>query len=80
VWLAIFYAAVGAILGTLVGNWLARYWPPLGHYYLMVGTGVDHPWTVDLKVVGLQAGFWIHVNLGGILGLLVGLVVFQRSR
>jgi hypothetical protein len=78
--MAIFYAVVGAIVGTVGGGWLARFWAPLGHYYLTIGSGVNNPWTINLRVVGIQAGFWLDLNLGGIIGLLLGLMAFQRRR
>lgn len=76
--LSVFYAVVGAIVGSVVGVWLGKYWAPLAHNYLVVGSGVNHPWAIDLHVVGIQVGAWLRLNLGGILGLLLGVVVARR--
>lgn len=77
-WSEVLYAVAGGIAGSIVGGWLARYWPPLGHNYLVLGSQSNGPWVINLRVVGIQAGFWLQLNLGGILGILLALVVWRR--
>jgi hypothetical protein len=77
---AILYALIGAVIGTWVGHWVAHYWAPLGRYAWTVGSGVKRPWTLDLEWLGVQFGFWLHINVVGLVGLLAGLGVYRRGR
>jgi hypothetical protein len=78
--LALVYALIGGVVGTLVGSWLAAYWPPLGHAYLTLGTPAGAPWTLNLDVIGVQVGAWMRLNLGGVVGVLLALGWFGRQR
>lgn len=71
------YALVGALVGSGVGKWLSAYWAPLGHSY--VTFGVTQPWTLNLSVVGVTAGAWVALNLLGMVGIIVGVVLWARA-
>ncbi len=73
----VLYALVGALVGSVVGRWLGTYWPLLGHDYVTLGVGT--PWTLNLAVVGLALGAWVHLNLVGLLGLVAGVATWGRS-
>ncbi len=78
-WIALLYVLVGGLVGSLIGRFVAPLWPPLGHSYFELGTP-SGPWTLNLGVFGLDLGVWLDLNLGGIIGLVVGLWWFQRRK
>lgn len=77
-WLALIYVMIGALVGTLLGHFLSSLWAPLAHNYFVIGSGPGTSWSLNLGVVGLSIGGWLDLNLGGIIGLIVGLIWYQR--
>lgn len=77
-WMAIIYIFMGGVLGTVLGHLLSSVWSPLGHTYLTIGANPGTSWTLNLGIAGITFGAWIQLNLGGIIGLIVGLIWFQR--
>ncbi|MGB9867390.1 MAG: DUF4321 domain-containing protein [Bacillota bacterium] len=62
----------GGVLGELVG----RYLPLFGK---TTAIGIEPPFTVDLFVVKVSLGLVFRLNLGSVLGALIGVVLVARS-
>lgn len=77
-WIAVLYLLIGALIGSLVGHLLASVWPPLGHNYYVVGSSPGTSWTFNFGIFGISVGAWLDLNLGGIIGLIGGLIWYQR--
>ena len=77
-WLALLYMLTGALVGSLLGHLLSAVWPPLGHSDFVIGSGPGTNWTLNLGVFGVSIGAWLYLNLGGIIGLIGGLIWYQR--
>lgn len=75
--LTLVYIVLGAIVGGMVGRFLQNWWPPLGRDWVMLGS-TQAPWSLNLGVFGVTVGGWLKLNLGGMVGMLVGLVAARR--
>ena len=76
---AILYILVGGIVGSVLGHFLGTLWLPLGRSLVTVGSNPGTSWSLNLGVVGVQLGLWLHLNVLGVIGLIVGLLWFKRS-
>lgn len=73
-WLLVFLVIGLGSLGNLAGELLAQYAPVLGQ---AVGFSLG-PFTVDLYVLGFTLGASAVLNLGGLLGVLMGVLLYRR--
>ena len=74
----VFLILVGAVLGTIVGQIAGNY----GVKYLgnaVAALGINPPAVLDLKVLVLTIGFTLKMNLAGVAGAIIGLVVARRG-
>ncbi len=72
--LLLFFILVGAILGGIIGEVFGHYVPFL-NYGDSVGFG---PVVIDLSLIQLTLGFSMKLSLSGILGLLLGALIFKK--
>ncbi|PSR22084.1 MAG: DUF4321 domain-containing protein [Sulfobacillus acidophilus] len=77
--LAILYIIIGGVVGSIVGQLLQPMWPVLGRSLLVVGSEPGTTWTFDLGIMGVRLGAWMQLNLLGMIGVVVGLIWYQRS-
>ncbi len=64
----------GAIIGGLVGDILGSHLPVL----IVDKTFGFSPTTIDLGVLQLTLGFIFRLNLAGVIGLLLGYLLYRR--
>lgn len=71
---------VGLVLGSLTGELLGQLVSPWLRDVLTRGPmlGLTPPATLDLKLLSLTFGILFKVNVVGVLGILVALVVVRR--
>ena len=65
---------VGLIIGGVIGQVLGKYVPILA-YGESIGISTT---TVDLGFLTITFDFNLHMNLAGVLGLILSILVFQR--
>ena len=75
VWLLALLVVAFAILGNLLGEALSGIIPFLGR---AVSIGLNPPFVVDLGFFHLSLGFGLHLNLAGLLGLVLGAFLCRR--
>ncbi|AOT72749.1 DUF4321 domain-containing protein [Geosporobacter ferrireducens] len=65
---------VGAVIGGVLGE-VFKQTVPILNYGKSVGL---QPFTLDLSVIKLTFGFMLHLNLAGVIGLIIALFIFSR--
>ncbi len=65
---------VSLVLGGILGDIFSSFIPILS-YGKSIGFDAI---TVDLSVLTLVLGFKMHINLAGIIGIIIGLFIFKR--
>ena len=73
-WILILLLFSGSLLGLLIGQSLGNTIPFLNYSKTM---GIS-PVTLDLIVLKLTFGFTININVAGILGILMGFLIYSR--
>ncbi len=72
--LLLFFILVGAILGGIIGEVFGTYIP-----FLNMSKSIGFsPVKVDLSLIQLTLGFTMKLSLSGILGILLGVVLFRK--
>lgn len=68
------------IVGGFIGNFLKSYLDIFGYNYpIGILNAQGNPWNIiNLHVLKLSFGMVINVNLGSILGILLGLLIFYK--
>lgn len=61
---------IGGLLGDFIGNWL-----PLARLGIEVGNSV--PFIVETNLLSMTLQMLVRFNLGSILGLFIGILVFR---
>ena len=71
---------LGAFVGSIIGEAVARLVPSLSSAGMRLATvGLTPPFTVDLKVLSLTLGLSLHLNVTGVAGMIVGLIIALRD-
>ncbi|MDD3612354.1 MAG: DUF4321 domain-containing protein [Clostridiales bacterium] len=71
----------GIIIGTVVGEILADYINhPIFTKTYPLGTSAASPIKVDLSAFVLVFGLTVRVNFGTVLGIVIGLILYFKSR
>lgn len=65
---------VGLVLGGILGDLFKQYVPVLA-YGKSIGV---NPFTVDLSILKFTLGATMQINLAGIIGLLLAILLFKR--
>lgn len=72
--LLLFFILVGAILGGIIGEVFGAYIP-----FINTSKAIGFsPVKVDLSLIQLTLGFTMKLSLSGILGILLGVVLFRK--
>lgn len=66
---------IGGWLGNLVGGLAGNAVPTLGR---SVTAGIEPPFTLAAEFLTLTFGISLHLNLVGLLGLVIGLFAWSR--
>jgi hypothetical protein len=77
--MAILSLLVGGIVGSILGNLLVSLWHPLGRSLIVLGSQPGTGWAFNLGIIGGQVGAWVHLNVLGVIGLVVGLGWYWRA-
>jgi len=74
------FLLAGIIIGSTVGNILARYSDAeLLHQSFTIGIGThEMPAVLDLIIIKLAFGLSITINFGTILGVILGIILYYR--
>ena len=73
------FMTAGVIMGTFVGDLLARLInSPIFTYSFSFGTSGTPAW-IDLSVLRICFGISIKVNFGTVLGIIVGLLMYFKK-
>lgn len=65
---------VGLVIGDVIGTALGKYLP-----FLAQGNSVGlSTTTLDLGVITLTLGFKINLNLAGVVGLIIAILLYQK--
>ena len=77
--LLLFFLLAGVMVGSLLTGLGGRF-PFLGwlSYGQSVGLSADRPLVLDLAVIRLTFGFQLSLNLGQILGILLGILLYRK--
>jgi len=74
VWLVILISLVGAMIGSALWTLLSGVLPSVLMQAVSIGT-TGAPFTLDLRFVELTFGAVLNINIGGILGIAVALLI-----
>lgn len=69
-------AIIGALLGSIAGEALAKSLPVLARG---VSVGIDPPTTLDLFVLRVTFGLKAKINVASAVGILLALLLFRRA-
>ncbi|SHJ89983.1 protein of unknown function [Geosporobacter subterraneus DSM 17957] len=72
--LLVILLTVGAVVGGVLGE-VFRQTVPILNYGKSVGL---QPFTLDLSIIKLTFGFMLHLNLAGVIGLILAIFIFTR--
>lgn len=74
----ILYLLAGIIIGSLFGNILASYFKhEIFTKTVEIGT-IGKPATLDLGILRLTFGLTFVINIGTVIGILLGIVFYKR--
>ena len=73
-WTLVILLIIGSIIGTLVGQSLKDVLPFL-QYGQSIGLNTT---TIDLAALNITFGFMLHLNIAGIIGFFLALIVYSR--
>ena len=76
--LLLVFIFTGVIIGSAAWSLLTPYIPKIiaGSYEVGTTTG---PWSLDISFVKLTFGFILRLNFGGVIGVLLGLLIYYKS-
>lgn len=73
------FLLAGIIIGGLVGDMLAYYVNlPILQHSMQLGTQGGPTW-VDLSIIKIAFGLALNINVGTLLGVILGLIFFYRA-
>ncbi len=74
VWLVLLLCIAGALIGSALWSMLSGVLPSLLTHSVSIGT-TGAPFTLDLTFVALTFGAVLTINIGGIIGIAVALLI-----
>lgn len=74
VWLVILLSLAGAMIGSALWSMLSGVLPAALNQSVALGT-TGAPFTLDLRFIVLTFGAVFHINIGGILGIAIALLI-----
>jgi hypothetical protein len=79
--LIVLMVVAGLVIGSLLGELLGHVAPPGAFRDLLTRgptIGLTPPATLDLRLVALTVGFYVKVNLVGVLGIVIAGLTLRR--
>ncbi len=74
-WVLLVLLLTGAVIGGFLGQYLSQYFPFLQYNYPI---GIREPFFLDLGFLSIIFGFVVNINVAGMIGLIVAVLVFFR--
>lgn len=74
-WILVLLLATGVVIGSFLGQYLSQYLPFLEFSYPL---GIREPLFLDLGILSLIFGFVININIAGVIGLILAIIIFNR--
>ncbi len=72
------YLLAGTIIGSLLGNILASYFDhDIFTKTIEIGT-MGNPLTLDLGILRLTLGLTFVINIGTVVGIILGIIFYKR--
>ncbi|NLW17278.1 MAG: DUF4321 domain-containing protein [Firmicutes bacterium] len=75
-WLLVFFLVVGSFIGSLLGQALGGIAPWLN--LSSQPYGINPPLVLSLDIFTLTFGFTMRLTVAGVLGLILGLLLYKR--
>ena len=76
-WALFLLLLAGIVLGGAIGEWIgmkpAFEWLRYGFHF-----GFDQPFVFDIKVLVLTLGISIKLNIAGIIGMILAIVIYRN--
>ena len=73
-WWLVLAIILGTLIGGLLGDWLGN-WLPLARMGIEIGNAA--PFVIDTSLLTMSLQILVRYNLGSLLGLLIGIIVFR---
>lgn len=73
-WWLVLAIVLGTLIGGLLGDWLGN-WLPLARMGIEIGNTT--PFVIKTNLLEMSLGILVRYNLGSLLGLLIGALVFR---
>jgi uncharacterized membrane protein YfcA len=73
-WWLVLAIVLGTFIGGMLGDWLGN-WLPLARMGIEIGNAA--PFTLDTNLLTMSLQILARFNLGSLLGLLIGILVFR---
>lgn len=77
-WVLFLFLLAGMVLGAFLGDQLARY-PYMDWLGYGQSLGLTNPATFSAGVLSLTLGFTFKLNIGGVIGLGLGVAAYKLS-
>ncbi len=74
-WVLVLLLITGAIIGGFLGQYLSQFFPFLQNNFPI---GIKDPFFLDIGVLSLVFGFVVNINVAGVLGLILAVLVFLK--
>jgi len=74
-WVLLLLLLTGAVIGGFLGQYLNQFFPFLQHNYPV---GIREPLFLDLGFLSLIFGFVVNINVAGVLGLIIAILIFLK--
>ena len=79
VWIFWLFLFAGIILGGLLGE-LAAGVPALSWLAYGKSFGLTEPFVLDLSVLELSFRFLVHLNVASVIGILVAVIIYKKTK
>lgn len=74
----IFIVFLGAIGGSLIGDFLGNKFESLRFLKTFYSIGTTKPIPLDLKVISLTFGINLNINIMSIIGIIVAIILYKK--
>lgn len=77
-WSLFLILLAGLVIGGFIGHYLEDM-PYLGWLAYGQPFGIDEPLSLNLGIITLKFGIMLRINVAGVIGLLLGLLLYKRA-
>lgn len=76
-WALVLIILAGLVIGGFIGHYLSEV-PYCGWLAYGRDFGFDKPVSLELGIIKIQFGILIRLNVSGVIGLLLGILLYKR--